>query len=37
MKLGLKDLFFFAVYLFMAIPMPQLLHFSFGSWAWPMY
>jgi len=36
-KLGVKDLFTFAVYLFMAIPMPQLLHFFFGTWAWPMY
>uniref|UniRef100_A0A7S4VJA2 AMP-dependent synthetase/ligase domain-containing protein n=1 Tax=Alexandrium monilatum TaxID=311494 RepID=A0A7S4VJA2_9DINO len=34
-KLGLRDLFVFAVYLCMAMPFPQLLHLVFRSWAWP--
>lgn len=36
-QLGLKDLFVFAVYMVMALPIPQLLHLAFGSWAWPIY
>merc|ERR1740121_2058232 len=36
-QLGLKDLFVFLVYLLMALPIPQLLHAVFGSWAWPQY
>nr|AYF56485.1 nonribosomal peptide synthetase 8131 [Ostreopsis cf. ovata] len=34
-KLGLKDLFIFAVYMLMAMPFPQILHFIFRGWAWP--
>jgi len=36
-KLGLKDLFIFFVYLLMAMPLPQLMHLIFGKWAWPIY
>ena len=34
---GAKDLFTFAVYLMMALPIPHMLHYAFGSWAWPSY
>ena len=37
MKLGLQDLFTFFVYLFMCIPLPQILHAILGTWAWPEY
>ena len=33
---GMKDLFFFIVYVMMALPIPQLMHAIFGSLAWPM-
>ena len=36
-KLGMRDLFTFAVYRWMTIPIVQVLLFAFGSWAWPMY
>jgi len=36
-KLGLKDLFVFLVYMCMALPIPQLMHYIFQSWAWPVY
>jgi len=36
-KLGLKDLFIFLVYLLMALPIPQIMHIIFGKWAWPLY
>jgi len=36
-NLGVKDLFVFLVYLLMALPFPQLLHFIFRDWAWPKY
>jgi len=36
-KLGLKDVFVFMVYLMMALPLPQLMHMIFGSWAWPVF
>lgn len=36
-NLGLKDLFIFVVYMLMALPFPQLMHYVFGGWAWPVY
>jgi len=35
-KFGLKDLFVFLVYMAMAMPFPQIMHFIFRSWAWPL-
>lgn len=34
---GLKDLFIFAVYLLMALPFAQMMHYVFGSLAWPKH
>merc|ERR1712151_215442 len=36
-KFGLKDLFVFLVYMLMALPIAQILHLIFRSWAWPVY
>lgn len=35
--LGMKDVFVFVVYMMMALPIPQLMQYIFGSWAWPAY
>merc|ERR1711970_228896 len=34
-NLRMTDVFIFAVYMAMALPFPQMLHYMFGSWAWP--
>jgi len=36
-KLGMKDLFVFGVYLMMALPFAQIMHYIFQGWAWPVY
>lgn len=33
---GMKDLFVLLVYMAMALPLPQILHFFFRSFAWPI-
>ena len=34
---GVKDLFFFIVYVMMALPIAQLMHAIFGGLVWPWY
>merc|ERR1711981_1004475 len=34
-NLRMTDVFIFAVYMAMALPLPQICHYIFGSWAWP--
>jgi len=36
-KLGLKDLFVFLVYMAMAMPIPQLIHYMTGPFGWPKW
>jgi len=36
-NLGMKDVFVFIVYMLMALPIPQLMHYLFQGWAWPLY
>ncbi|CAE7476612.1 unnamed protein product [Symbiodinium microadriaticum] len=35
-KFGMKDFFVFIVYMAMALPLPQILHFIFREYAWPI-
>eukprot|EP00747_Dinoflagellata_sp_TGD_P149427 gnl/TRDRNA2_/TRDRNA2_177010_c1_seq1.p1 gnl/TRDRNA2_/TRDRNA2_177010_c1~~gnl/TRDRNA2_/TRDRNA2_177010_c1_seq1.p1 ORF type:complete len:535 (-),score=70.27 gnl/TRDRNA2_/TRDRNA2_177010_c1_seq1:194-1681(-) len=35
-KLGFRDVYIFLVYMLMALPFPQMLHFVFGRWSWPL-
>lgn len=35
-NLGLKDLLIFVVYMMMTLPIPQLVHYVFRNWAWPV-
>lgn len=36
-RFGGTDVFLLVVYLFMALPFPQIVHWIFGSWGWPLF